>query len=324
MSAPVLDTAIDAVVIGRNEGPRLVRCLGSLTGRVARLVYVDSGSTDQSLDVASAAGAEIVELDLDHPFTAARARNAGVDRLRQGARAPLLQFVDGDCELREGWLATAAAALTADPGLAVVCGRRRERHPQATLWNRLIDAEWDTPVGPARACGGDSMMRAEAFDAVGGFDPNLIAGEEPELCVRLRAVGWRVERLDAEMTLHDAAMTEMRQWWVRTRRAGFAYAEGAEMHGAPPERHKVAEMRRALIWGAGVPLSALAGCALIGPWALLILLAWPAQVLRLRLRGLDATLAFFLTLGKLPEALGILSFHRRRLLGGERRLIEYK
>lgn len=316
-------SAVDAVVIGRNEGARLELCLKSLSGSVARLVYVDSGSTDQSLEVARAAGAEVVELDLSTPFTAARARNEGVARLGQGPRAPFVQFVDGDCEVREGWLETARAALMADDGLAVVCGRRRERHPEATLWNRLIDAEWDTPIGPARACGGDALMRAEAFDAVGGFNPALIAGEEPELCVRLRAAGWRIERLDAEMTLHDAALTRFGQWWTRTRRAGFAYAEGAAMHGAPPERHKVAETRRALAWGLGVPLAALAG-ALVTPWALLILLAWPAQVLRLVLGGMEAARATFLTLGKLPEALGTLSFYRQRLTGAGQGIIEYK
>jgi GT2 family glycosyltransferase len=315
---------IGAVVIGRNEGARLVACLESLRGRVARIVYVDSGSTDGSQAAATARGAEVVTLDTDRPFTAARARNAGLTRLAEAAEPPrLVQFLDGDCALQPGWLEAAAAFLDGRPDVAVVCGRRRERHPGASLWNRLIDAEWDTPVGEARACGGDALMRREALVGVGGYNPELIAGEEPELCVRLRQRGWRIWRLDAEMTLHDAAMTRFGQWWQRTRRGGYAYAEAVAMHGRPPERHGVAELRRILLWGLALPVATLAG-ALVTPWALGLLLAWPAQVLRLRARGMGWTQAAFLTLAKLPEAQGVLTYGWRRLTRARARLIEYK
>ena len=319
MSGPI----VAAVVIGRNEGARLARCLGSLSG-VARLVYVDSGSTDGSLDLARRHGAEVVALDPAQPFTAARARNAGLAQLLAGAEAPdHIQFVDGDCELREGWLATATAFLDSHPRAAVACGRRRERHPDASVYNRLIDREWDTPVGRTRACGGDALIRTRALTAVGGYNPGLIAGEEPELCLRLRQAGWEIWRLDHEMTWHDAAMTRFAQWCTRARRAGHAYAEGAALHGRTAERHNVAPMRRALIWGAGVPLGALVS-ATVSPWGGLLLLAWPAQVIRLGLRDGDWVRACFLTLGKLPEMLGVMQFHLRRIGGQRGRLIEYK
>jgi GT2 family glycosyltransferase len=315
---------VAAVVIGRNEGARLVRCLASLSGQVERIIYVDSGSTDNSVAAAEAAGAEVVALDPGLPFTAARGRNAGIERLAGDTDPPnFIQFVDGDCEVRAGWIETAHAFLAGHPQAAVVCGRRRERHPDATIWNRLIDAEWDTPVGETAACGGDAMMRYEALRDVGGFDASLIAGEEPELCLRLRRAGWTIWRIDAEMTLHDAAMTRFSQWWKRARRAGHAYAEGAAMHGAGPERYNLAETPRALLWGAGVPLAALLGMA-VTPWAPCLLLLWPAQVLRLRARGTDWALAFFLTLSKLPEAQGVLGYVIRRALRMRRQLIEYK
>lgn len=125
------------------------------------------------------------------------------------------------------------------------------------------------------------------------------------------------------MTLHDAAMTRFGQWWRRTRRAGYAFAEGAAMHGAAPERHRVAETRRALLWGAGIPLAAVAGIALT-PWSLLLLLLWPVQMLRLKARGRDGAQAFFLVLGRLPEAIGVLEYAVRRALGRRPHLIEYK
>lgn len=317
------DPVIDAVAIGRNEGARLIRCLDSLVAAgFRRIVYVDSGSTDGSIAAAEARGVQVVRLDLSQPFTAARARNAGVAALPAGA--DLVQFVDGDCEMVPGWLTMAAGFLTDNPDVAVACGRRREIAPEASVYNRLIDREWDTPAGRTRSCGGDALMRRRAFDAVGGFDPGLIAGEEPELCVRLRQAGWQIWRLPAEMTRHDAAITRFGQWWRRTRRAGHAYAEGAAMHGAAPESHNVAQLRRALLWGLVLPLMAAGGAVLIHPVLLALLLIYPVQVARLWWRGGDAAQALFLTLGKIPEALGALEYGIKRLTGARARLIEYK
>jgi GT2 family glycosyltransferase len=313
---------IGAVIIGRNEGARLVACLASFPPDVRPLVYVDSGSTDGSVAAAQAAGAEVVALDMAVPFTAARARNAGLQRLMDCGAPAMVQFVDGDCQLQPGWVQDAAAFLDDHPGVGVVCGRRREIHPGASIWNRLCDAEWDTPVGEAKACGGDALMRTAAVQAVGGYDPTLIAGEEPELCVRLRQAGWKIWRIDREMTLHDAAMTQAGQWWKRCRRGGHAFAEGAALHGAPPERHWVAETRRAVIWGALLPLLA-AGGVLVTPWAALILAVYPLQVVRLQRRyGWER--AVFTTLAKFPEAQGVLQYHWNRLRKRRARLIEYK
>ncbi len=319
--------AVDAVVIGRNEGARLVACLAALRGRVRRIVYVDSGSTDGSVAAAQAAGARVIALDMALPFTAARARNAGLEALADDP-PEFVQLLDGDCALDPGWIAAALACMAARPGVAVVCGRRRERFPGASVYNRLADAEWDTPVGAATACGGDALMRYAPLRQVGGYRADLIAGEEPELCLRLARAGWGVWRLDTEMTLHDAAMTRFSQWWRRTRRAGHAFAEGAALHGAGPERHWVAETRRALLWGAVLPLAALLGALVVHPAALLLLLAWPAQAVRLARRwgGGRGTWerAVFTVLGKLPEALGVLGFWWGRLRGRRARLIEYK
>src|SRR5262249_41651645 len=159
------------------------------------------------------AGIVVVQLDAALPFTAARARNEGFAAAKQ--RWPSLryiQFIDGDCELVPGWITTARAFIEQERNVAVVCGRRRELYPQRSTYNKLSDIEWNTPIGETLACGGDSLMRVDAFKQVAGLRPELIAGEEPDLCRRLRGVGWKVWRIDAEMTRHDAAMTEFRQW----------------------------------------------------------------------------------------------------------------
>ena len=321
---------VGVVVIGRNEGERLRRCLQSVLADAVATVYVDSGSSDTSVALANSLGAAVVELVMRLPITAARARNAGFARLIELAPAvEQVHFVDGDCEVVAGWMARAAAFLNAWREVAVVCGRRRERFPDRSVFNRLCDMEWDTPCGETKACGGDALMRRDAFAAAGGYRDDLIAGEEPELCVRLRAAGWRIWRLDAEMTLHDAAMTRFSQWWKRTLRGGYAFAEGSLLHGAPPERHWVAESRRAWIWGLGIPLLALLALPVLGLFSLALLLAYPLQWLRLATaqdapadkRGLRA---LFLILSKFPEALGQLVYFHRRLIGKQGRLIEYK
>src|SRR6476661_3641199 len=246
---------LGVIAIGRNEGERLRRCLTSVVGRPGCVVvYIDSNSTDGSVAMAREMGAEVVELDMSIPFSAARARNEGFERLtRVAPDVTFVQFIDGDCEVVAGWTDTARAALEARPELAVVCGRRRERHPDKSIYNKLADIEWNTPVGDAKACGGDAMMRAEAFRQVGGYNPAVIAGEEPEMCVRLRAKGWKIARLDAEMTSHDADMTRFGQFWKRMVRGGHAYAEGAWMYGRPPERHWVKETRGIVVWGIAIP-----------------------------------------------------------------------
>jgi len=314
---------VDAVVIGRNEGARLVACLQSLSGQVNRIIYVDSGSTDGSLEAAEALGAEIVSLDMSLPFTAARARNAGLERLNAGHAGALVQFLDGDCSLVSDWLPAAVAFLADRPDVAVVCGRRREEAPDVSIYNHLCDLEWDTPVGEATACGGDALMRRSAVGQVGGYRDSLIAGEEPEMCLRLRRAGCKIWRIDAEMTRHDARMTRFGQWWNRSRRAGHAFAEGAYLHGAPPERHWVAETRRALVWGALLPVVMLTLLAIAPPAAGLVALAYPAQFLRLSLRD-GPKRAWFSILGKFAEALGVCEFHLNRIRGRHRGLIEYK
>jgi glycosyltransferase involved in cell wall biosynthesis len=322
--------SVGVVIIGRNEGDRLIRCLKSLTTQSNQLVYVDSASTDDSVNIARSLGAEVVSLDMSIPFTAARARNEGFERMRElYPQTDYIQFVDGDCEIAAGWLESAVNFLAMHKDVAVVCGRRRERYPGRTIYNMLCDIEWDTPAGEAKACGGDALMRVCAFEDVKGFRPGLIAGEEPELCVRIRAAAWKVWRLDKEMTLHDAAMTRFGQWWKRSMRGGYAYAEGAHLHGAPPERHRVKESRRVLMWGLGIPLVIFSLTIWLGTWGLAFLLIYPAQVVRLAIRGTRSVKenwwrALFLVLGKFPETMGQLNFFYNTMAGKTARLIEYK
>lgn len=295
------------VAIGRNEGERLRRCLESVLGKAARVIYVDSGSTDGSAEMAAEMGAEVVPLDMSVPFTAARARNEGFARLRQLApELQFVQFVDGDCELDPDWLPRAMAHMAEHPRTAVVCGRRRERYPEASVYNRLCDIEWNTPVGQTTACGGDALMRVDAFTEVDGFDAGVIAGEEPDLCYRLRSRGWEIWRIDAEMTLHDAAMTEFSQWWQRNVRSGHASAEALSRRGLG-ERSYLKRVTSNMLW------------SMPAAWPL-----WPALWWRIYRRLPDPGYATFIVLGKLPHAQGQMKFWLDRARGTGGKIIEYK
>lgn len=316
---------LGAVLIGRNEGERLHACLASVLPDVQILVYVDSGSTDSSVELARGMGAEVLSLDMTQPFTAARARNAGFCRLLAlHPQIRFVQFVDGDCEVANGWLEAALQHLESHPVCAVVCGRRRERYPERSIFIRMCDREWNTPVGDALSCGGDALFRVEALTQSGGYRDDLIAGEEPELCLRLRRSGWRVYRLKQEMTRHDAAMTHWRQWWLRSVRGGHAFAEGAWLHGASPERHWVRETGRAILWGLMLPLGIGILALFVDPRAGWLALVYPSQWIRLSIRDQSPAMAFFTLAGKFAEAQGVLKFGMNKLLGRRGRLIEYK
>jgi GT2 family glycosyltransferase len=320
---------VGVVAIGRNEGERLVRCFESLPGGVRDVVYVDSGSSDGSVEQARQRGVDVVELDRSRPFTAARGRNAGLRRLRE--RWPDLQFaqvVDGDCALAPGWLDAAVREMGSDPRLAVVCGRRRERYPRASIYNRLVDMEWDTPIGEAASSGGDALLRISALLEVGGYDDRLICGEEPEMCVRLRARGWRIRRIDHEMTLHDAAMARWSQWWKRAVRSGHAYAELGALH----QGARVREQRSILFWGGILPVIALVSAPATFGVGLALLLAYPAQIARVSMRRMARgdRLGHALLYGtscvaaKAPELAGMAKYWWNRSRGRRSALIEYK
>lgn len=320
---------VATVIIGRNEGERLRRCIDSVNG-AGNVVYVDSGSSDGSVEMARARGVDVLDLDMRLPFTAARARNAGFDRaVAIAPQAEFVQFVDGDCEVEENWIAAAGSYLRENPNVAVVFGRRREQYPEQSAYNRLCDLEWRVPAGEAKSCGGDAMMRVAAMRGAGGYRDDLIAGEEPELCVRLRRAGWGIVCLDRPMTVHDARLLRFAQFWRRCVRCGYAFAQGAFLHGEPPEHLWVRESRRAWIWGLGIPSGALLSTLILGYPALLLFLIYPAQIVRLYLKRRGSMPEPFMTsllhvVGRFPEAVGQLKFTLDRYLGRAGTLIEYK
>lgn len=327
------------VLIGRNEGERLARCLVSVRA-IPHRVYVDSGSSDGSVALARSEGVTVVELAVPPEFTAARARNAGLARLLEDEpELEFVQMVDGDCQIQPGWIEAALAVLRADAGLALVYGRRRERHPERSLYNALCDDEWNTPVGAADGVGGDALFRVAALRSVNFYDARMIAGEDTELAMRLRKAGWTLRRVADEMTLHDAAIARFSQWWRRTRRSGHGYGEMAHLHPDAREPNWPHIVRSIVLWGGIAPLLVLLAAiasAIFNPWWAMLgvgvvgleLLNVFRLALRQLRRGLARHVAFgsglLLMLGKIPQFLGLLDYHLNRVRGRASRLIEYK
>lgn len=322
------DTGI--VVIGRNEGQRLMRCLRSVVSTDCAVVYVDSGSTDGSLSAARELGVTVLELDMSIPFTAARARNAGHQILfRNAPHIKYVQFVDGDCVLDTGWIDAAHAFLERNPLAACVCGRRKELYPSASFYNSLCDIEWNTPVGEATQCGGDAMFRAGVLTVLGGYRESLVAGEEPELCLRLRERGWKIFRIDQAMTLHDADIQRFGQWWSRSVRAGYAYANIVALHARSPMAIWKRELARTVFWGLVLPCAALVGLVFYWPLGVALLCLYPAQVLKSMIATkvplhMRLKYALLLTVTKFSELVGVFRFLYRKLMRAKQTLIEYK
>ncbi len=324
---------LGVVIIGRNEGERLQRCLLSTVDPGSPVVYVDSGSTDGSVAFARSLGVEVVELDMVTPFTAARARNAGLARLLElHPDLSYVQFVDGDCEMVPDWLNAGVGVMAQSPEIAALCGRLRERHPEVSVYNRLCDVEWNGPVGEVDACGGVAMYRVASLKDVGGFDSTIPANEEPELCMRLRNRGLKIVRISHEMAVHDAQMTSLRQWWRRAERYGYGSLETATRFSHPEAIRQVRSARAWVgttivlllagligsVW-TGRPLWGLAALACVTAAHLLQLLRVARKErLRCRSRTMALWYAVFVMLGKWPHIVGQWRYYLRggRFSGG--------
>jgi len=310
----------------------LTRCLQSAVAQTKTIVYVDSGSTDESVVYAESLRIDVVHLDMSQPFGAGRARNAGFEHLVRTRRdLPYVQFIDGDCELIDGWLEFARQHLEKNSQWAIVAGRRRERFPERSVYNRLCDIEWNTPIGETKACGGDFMVRVSAFLEVDGFNPGVVAGEEPELCYRLRWKGWKIFRLDHDMTIHDAAITRLSQWWRRCVRSGHAYAQGFMLHGREQEHYCLRDSLRIWFWAFFLPAVALITSLTIIPEFFYLFLLYLVLFLKITVQikskigrwGFAAIYAVFNILAKFAQLYGQFLFVIRLLLNKRILLIEY-
>ena len=325
---------VSVVIIGRNEGKRLDDCLNSVyavapEGFGMEVIYVDSASLDGSPERAREFGAKVIEVQPERP-SAALGRNAGW----RAARGEFVLFLDADTILEPRFIARALAAMRS-PDIAVVWGHRRERFPEQSLYVRVLDLDWVYPPGESEFCGGDALMRREALERVEGFDDTLIAGEEPELCRRLREHGYRILHVDVPMTGHDLAINQFSAYWRRALRAGHAYAEISYRYRNTLDPLWSRDARRNFIRGLAILASpaALASALLISPWLALGLAGTGVAMLgrsarRCAWKTSDRVTRWLYVIHahvqQVPILFGQLSWHLHRWQGRRRELIEYK
>jgi len=335
MNSPSTECALSVVVIGRNEGQRLALCLESIRSihgfNKVQLIYVDSASTDRSPELASQYGAEVIVINPQQP-TAATGRNAGWVR----ASEELILFLDGDTVLHPDFPRAAVEAMCTDSGICAVWGNLRELHPNHSVYNRVLDLDWIYRPGIVEACGGNVLMRRSVLNQVGGFDAQLIAGEEPELCRRLRARGHLILHIDVPMVEHDLHITTWSQYWTRARRGGYAYAQVSDRFRHSDDPLWLKASRRCFILGSFWGLSLAA--AIVGSirFTFIPLVAWFCLFVTLSLRSAwkarwksadAATLVLYGAhshLQNIPIWVGQLQFMLDRVRGRQRGIIEYK
>ncbi len=299
------------------------------------LIYVDSGSSDDSINIASQLTDIVHPLSPSKPFSAARARNEGFENLTSLFNTiRFVQFVDGDCILSNGWLDAAQAALIEDTRRAAVVGHLHESNPHLSVYNRLCALEWKSSPGDLTnfgALGGISMVRVDVFKSLNGFTENVIAGEDSEFGVRLSLAGYRVTKINHDMAIHDANMTSFGQWWRRSVRAGHAIGQRAEMNGKTIVKDCVQERKSTLFWGVFLPV--LASILLIPTHGLSLIISFAYVFLGIKVylyrrkqgesAGDAMIYAKFIVLGKFANGLGLIKFFLNRFKK-RYEIIEYK
>jgi GT2 family glycosyltransferase len=326
---------IAAVVIGRNEGERLAPSLRSVQSAGLRVVYVDSGSGDGSPLVARQLGVPVVELDPARPFSAARGRNEGVqEALQQWPEMQFVLFLDGDCVLDPDFPDAAVATFNDNPDCAIVTGHLSERAPEMSVYNRLCAMEWRGPAGRmehVNGLGGIMVARVSAFREIGGFNEQAIAGEEPDLGVRLSLAGHSLIKIDHAMATHDAQILTFGQWWTRAVRGGHALAHRYARHGRTRFHDGRRELISALFWGFALPAVVLLLLIPTRGFSLLLLagygvISWRVHryYTRSGVSSADAWLAArFNIYSRFAHFVGVLRFCLNRLRGTFH-IIEYK
>ena len=325
---------VGIVIIGRNEGVRLRDCLMSCCHNDGCIiVYVDSGSTDNSVNVASEFNIDILELDSSKPFSAARARNEGLKFIQnKNKETEYIQFIDGDCVLNSSWIKSSVEYLNNNSRTSIVTGLLTEKNPETSIYNMLCSIEWDTNIGKLTGCGGIFMARIRDLVMVEGFREDLIAGEEPELCLRLRLKDKNIIRIDRKMAVHDANMTLFWQWWAREIRSGHAYFECFWIYLDSKTGYRRKEVFSIIFWAVALPVSVIF-LYYYTHYSLFLLALYPYKIIRLSWHyyinnSVKKKIAVLYgasnVLSKFPKALGVMKYILHRITSKSTPLIEHK
>lgn len=258
---------VSIVLIGLNVERFLPDCLGSVRDAnwphdLLERLYVDSGSTDRSLEIVSREpGWQVLTLGDPNP-SVAKGRNLGIST----ANGKYVQLLDADMLLDEGWLMRATAILERDPRIAAAFGRTRERFPRRNLYHGLRDSIWSMhPLGFSDRLPGACLLRRDAVRTCGLHLTRLRGFEDVELSQRLRRSGYVLMGVPETMCLHDSNMSSFGQYWRSNVRGGQGNYDILRSTSGLDQLRFWRELRRSAIWPVVLALSILVG-GLAGRW----------------------------------------------------------
>jgi len=194
------------VIIGKNAEWSIARLLESILAHVPshlsiEIIYVDSASTDRTIEVVHRYPVTILQLSTHHALCASAGRFVG----SRYASGKYIFFLDSDMELAEGWLQRALKALDEKPQIGAITGivldidraLKADEIP-ALDCSGYRDAGWTV----VKYAGGAAIFRHSVLDEVGTWNPHIISDEESELCLRIRHHGYQVVRIEYPVTRH--------------------------------------------------------------------------------------------------------------------------
>ncbi len=319
-------TRISFVVIGKNEGKMLGKCLESLKAadyprhlaEVTEVIYVDSRSTDRSVEIAREHGATVHLLSAGRT-SSARARNAGL-QLCQG---DLVQFLDADMVLAKDWLQRAVPILL-EEGVIGVAGRIDDYQRKPSWYDRVHTAQqmFHRPEIGGMGSGG-GLFRAEEFRKLGGYNDKMPFGEEAELGEYLRSSGRGILRIVDLMAYHDYGFDTFRAYCRRLVRDGMVQALAWRRGAQGRWRTLLRSVITPLFW----LLAPLASLLLRNPLPVVLALCWAAYVffrtathifLRERTLKLALTCGAHICFAKFPHLWGWCRVMLMREFSGQR------
>lgn len=187
---------VTVVVIGRNEGGNLPRCFESIQKITRRIVFVDSNSSDRSVEIAQEYGIPVIVALDSNFYSAALGRMVGATK----CETSLIQFLDGDMELAPDWMPTAVRFMNDNLKAAVAHGFKREFKNENNLEEYTIKA--DQKNWRSDYLQGAYLIKREVYQASGGLDPRFPGEEERDLYVRIHDLGHEVWYIHHLMSSH--------------------------------------------------------------------------------------------------------------------------
>ena len=197
--------SLSIIIITRNEAANIGLVIESALQEAAiypgtEIVVVDSASTDETIEIARQYPIGVFCMPPTWQLSAAAGRYIGY----LNTSGEYILHLDGDMALVQGWLGKALPYMAANPQLAGCNGYWENIYKEEGKIIYREMHEWEEGVGleQVEEFGGAALYRRAALDKVGGFNPYIYSYEEPELCARLRAVGYELVRLPEQIGEH--------------------------------------------------------------------------------------------------------------------------